>query len=240
MRAQKLLILFSAVAVFFLFSSISFAFKGSGNDKTIFLTFDDGPKPDILKDLLPVLEKFNTPAAFFVIGSSCVSHRDLLNILRRSGHSVENHGWGHENLLRQKKARRDWRESTIRSIEKTSAIISNSTGREPHFFRPPFWAIDEEIKETVAAMGYVVMRIGDPDINTLDYEDAAKKRPESHLVARVKEMVSSREKKDKFSHVLVFHELRVSVKALEVLIPYFLSKGYRFCHINEITQGGGK
>lgn len=200
--------------------------QGTSDEKTIILTFDDGPNPSVLKDLLPLLKNNHAHASFFVIGSVAAKEQDWLIILAELGHTIENHSWGHENMKHA--FVKGGARAVIHSLEKTAKIIQKTTRFRPKYFRPPFWEISEEIEMIARENGYEVMKLGSPDINSLDYEDAQKKRPASALVARVKNLVAAREKKGIFRHIFVFHELHLTVTALRELLPYFKKQGYEF------------
>lgn len=199
--------------------------------KTIILNFDDGPRPKILEDLLPLLEKHKVPAAFFVIGATAKQNQEWLKKIHKAGYEIENHSWGHENF--KKLFNKKGAGAIKSSLRKCGETIFQSTGRNPRFFRPPFWEINEEIEKIVVAEGYTVMKLNDQDVNTLDYEDYAKGRPPEILAERVKKIVREREKNGDSSHILVFHELPLTVKALEILIPYFRTQGYEFIRLNQ-------
>lgn len=200
--------------------------------KTIVLNFDDGPRPKMLEELLPLLKKHKVPAAFFVIGATTKQNQEWLKKIHKAGYKIENHSWGHENfkkLFREKGAA-----AVASSIRKCSDAIFRITGRNPRFFRPPFWEINEEIEKIVAAEGYKAMKLNNPDINTLDYDDFAKGQPPGILTERIKKIIREREKNGDFSHVLVFHELPLTVMALEILIPYFQTRNYEFISLETL------
>lgn len=202
-------------------------------EKRIALTFDDGPRPDVLADLLPLLKSHNILATFFVIGSVAEDNTKWLAILSQNGHEIENHSYGHENMraLEKKKSIK----AVLESILKTDAIINETTGRSTLFFRPPYWEISRAAIEYIQNVGFDVLTLEHPDINTLDYDDAAKKRLPLALVKRVMGLVEQREKKHIFTHVLVFHELHVTVEALSKLIPLLKEKGYRFIRLDALS-----
>jgi len=220
------------LAVFILISFVSLSVFGA--EKTIALTFDDGPKPAILKQLLPLLEKNGALATFFVIGSEAAARESLLEKMGNGGHEIENHGWGHENFKKLLKDKGS--EAIERNLARTSKIIFQATGRRPFFFRPPFWEITPEIEKIVVEQGYRVMKLDNPDINTLDYKDAEKHRSVEVLIERVKNIIAKREDQGKFTHILVFHELPITVEALKTLIPYFQSRGYQFKRLEDLKE----
>ncbi len=198
--------------------------------KTIVLCFDDGPRPTVLEKLLPVLEKYKVPGNFFVEGALAFSNSKILAKMHKAGHEIENHSWGHENFVKLHNSRSLYTVSD--SLLRTETTIFNATGRKPKFFRPPFWVINKEVEDFIKGWGYTVMKLDDPDINTMDYEDASKRRPPEILVERVQKIISGRERRKYFSHVLVFHELTVTAEALKTLIPYFQNQGYKFIRLD--------
>ncbi len=200
--------------------------------KIIALNFDDGPRPLILEKLLPVLEKYNVPGTFFVMGCAVPGNREAVRKIHDAGHEIENHSWGHEifpKLLREK-----GEEAVKTGIFKTEAAVSGITGKKLRFFRPPCWEINKDVENIIISLGYKVMKLENPDINNKDYENAVKHRPAESMIKRVKSEIISREKQHKFIHVLVFHELPVTAEALETLIPYFQKQGYKFVRLDEI------
>lgn len=201
------------------------------HQKIIVLCFDDGPRPWILKKLLPVLEEYNVPATFFVMGWAVAENKKIIKKMHDAGHEVENHSFGHEDLkilYKEKGA-----EAVKKTIKRAGDVIFETTGRHPRFFRPRSWDITEEIEKIIIAEGYTVMKLDKPDINTEDYLDFEKRHPPEILIKRVKYFVADREKHKNFNHVLVFHELPITAEALKTLIPYFQTQGYKFIRLDE-------
>ncbi len=201
------------------------------SEKIIILNFDDGPRPSVLKELLPLLKKYKVPAAFFMEGAIISQHLELVKKMHEDGFQIENHSWGHENF--EKLFKYQGGKAAVKlSVIKTENVIFEVTGRKPRFFRPPFWIINKEIENIIATLGYTIMKLGNPDIDAFDYADYPNRPPEA-LITRVKKIISSREKQGQFRHVLVFHELHLTVKALKTLIPHFQSQGYKFVRLDE-------
>ncbi len=199
----------------------------------IVFTFDDGPRPHVLRELLPVIEREDVRASFFMNGASVLAHADFVRSVHQRGHRIENHSWGHDNFVHL------WRKRGVEAIRndviRTSDAIERVTGRRPRYFRPPFWAINDEIERAVAGTGLRAMKIGDPDLNTMDYADFSKRRPPEVLAARVSAIVARRERAGSGKpHILVFHELPLTVRALEILLPQFAGRGHAFGRLDEV------
>ncbi|WP_236686782.1 polysaccharide deacetylase family protein [Cellulomonas sp. FA1] len=69
-----------------------------GDERTIVLTFDDGPNPPDTTDLLDLLAREDVPAVFFLVGERVVEHPDLVARIAADGHVLGNHSWRHDDL----------------------------------------------------------------------------------------------------------------------------------------------
>ncbi len=96
---------------------------------SLHLTFDDGPDPDSTRVILDFLQQHNIKATFFCIGQNAERYPDLIDLIRRSGHTIGNHGYAHLD---------GWHTSTLdylRDIEKAALHTSQQ------IFRPPYGRI---------------------------------------------------------------------------------------------------
>lgn len=69
----------------------------SGAQKTIYLSFDDGPHPEVTPFVLEILRKFDAKATFFCIGNNVVKYPDVYRQILEEGHAVGNHSYHHLN-----------------------------------------------------------------------------------------------------------------------------------------------
>lgn len=67
----------------------------SRQEKKIYLTFDDGPIPEITPWILDVLDSYNVKATFFCVGANIVKHPAIFQRILDSGHRVGNHTFNH-------------------------------------------------------------------------------------------------------------------------------------------------
>ncbi len=74
-----------------------FVWQIPSSDKTIYLTFDDGPVPEVTPWVLDLLEQYQAKATFFCVGENVVNHPDIYDQIIRQGHSVGNHTHNHLN-----------------------------------------------------------------------------------------------------------------------------------------------
>lgn len=101
-----------------------------GKDKNaVYLTFDDGPNPNVTPWILDLLEKHQVKATFFLVGENILKNTALLNKIVASGHSIGNHTMKHEKGL--KTPLHDY----INTVNQTDSLISTN------LFRPPYGSL---------------------------------------------------------------------------------------------------
>ena len=93
------------------------------NKNAIYLTFDDGPVPEVTPWVLDTLKKYNAKASFFCIGDNVRKYPDIFNRIHAEGHTIGNHTYNHLN---------GWKTSTSEYIENTwkAEEIMNNTGKQ--------------------------------------------------------------------------------------------------------------
>jgi len=207
--------------------------------------------------LLDLLDRDHVKATFFVVGwrltknSQGAREEPKLGVtclvaakeIVRRGHELENHTFSHLNLQKQEKHEGlPW---VLDDVEKESRLLETLTGKRPHFVRPPDWLLSEEARRQLQARGYQVMTIyadAPPalrDVNSLDYLCTGtnpRHCPKPSLAESVVRTIAEREKRGVTTHILAFHELSSTVKALETLIPELEARGYRFVTLSEYMQ----
>ena len=92
----------------------------------VYLTFDDGPHPDITPWILDLLSNENIKATFFCVGENVRKYPAIYDRILKDGHAVGNHTMYHNN------ARNTQKKEYFDSIKKASAYI------ESNLFRPPY------------------------------------------------------------------------------------------------------
>lgn len=119
--------------------------KGVDN-KTIALTFDDGPGAET-SDILDILKKQDVPAAFFNIGKNAADKLDMLKRMDMEGHIIGNHSYNHGFNF-------DWQSTTAMSAEigKTNDAVTNAIGKTPRLFRPPYGVTNPNLARAVNKM----------------------------------------------------------------------------------------
>ncbi len=95
-------------------------------EKVIYLTFDDGPIPEVTPDIVKVLDEFKVKATFFVVGDNVRKHPDIFSQLLAAGHAIGNHTYSHLN---------GWQTS---SAAYADDVLRCNTYINSLLFRPPY------------------------------------------------------------------------------------------------------
>jgi peptidoglycan/xylan/chitin deacetylase (PgdA/CDA1 family) len=125
--------------------------RGSRGVRSVCLTFDDGPSPASTPLLLDLLDRYQLPATFFLIGEKAAEFPELVAEILDRGHSIGNHSWNHDYFLTLRN-----RKTLRQDIHKTQEIIKKS-GVEPLVFRPPVGITSSRLGEVLAEEGLITV-----------------------------------------------------------------------------------
>lgn len=116
-------------------------------DRTLCLTFDDGPNPADTPRLLSVLRRYRVPAVFFLLGRCATEHPELVRAIVADGHALGNHSMHHDDLSA-------WPRPRIEAdlTAATDAIRAAADGAPVTYFRAPYglWGDSPQV---AAALG---------------------------------------------------------------------------------------
>ncbi len=99
------------------------------DQKKIFLTFDDGPMPEVTSKVINILNEFQVKATFFCVGKNIGENPDIYKMLLNNGHHTANHSFGHLNGWKIKN------NDYFEDIEKCNKLVDSM------LFRPPYGKI---------------------------------------------------------------------------------------------------
>ncbi|CAM1372017.1 putative peptidoglycan N-acetylglucosamine deacetylase, CE4 family [Tenacibaculum litoreum] len=178
--------------------------------KEIYLTFDDGPIPEVTEFVLNQLNKFNAKATFFCIGDNVRKHPAVFSRIINEGHSVGNHTFNHLN---------GWKSSNTAYIENTSKCENLLPHQKTKLFRPPYGKIKRKQAKQLLANGYKIIMW---DVLSADFDSTITKEKCLQNVLRNVENGS----------IIVFHDsIKASDKlyyALPKVLKEFSFQGYKF------------
>lgn len=96
------------------------------NKKTAYLTFDDGPIPEVTPWVLDVLDQFNVKATFFCVGDNVRKHGYIFEEILNRGHLVGNHTFHHLQGWQ------NWSSKFLNDTRKAGELINSDLFRPPH------------------------------------------------------------------------------------------------------------
>lgn len=94
--------------------------------KTVYLTFDDGPIPEVTPWLLDVLDKYAIKATFFCVGENVKKYPEIYQMVLDRGHKVGNHTFNHLQGIRT------WTRNYLKNAKLASEYIESDLFRPPH------------------------------------------------------------------------------------------------------------
>ncbi len=110
--------------------------KGDGSKKTIYLTFDDGPIPEVTPFVLDELKKWKAKATFFCIGKNIEANSAIFKRILKEGHSIGNHTYDHLNGWKYQN------KTYLANIQKCrDVLLAEGIHHKPKnkmLFRPPY------------------------------------------------------------------------------------------------------
>lgn len=127
--------------------------------KKVFLTFDDGPTPEITEWVLEQLKKYNAKATFFCIGNNIEKYPELFQKTIAEGHAIGNHTFNHL---------KGWKTSTEDYIENVKLFeTKNPKLVTRNLFRPPYGKIKPSQSKRLRKLGYKIIMW---DVLSRDYD----------------------------------------------------------------------
>ncbi len=121
----------------------------------VYLTFDDGPTPEVTPWVLQNLKKANAKATFFCVGENIKKHPEIFKQLVSEGHAFGNHTFNHLN---------GWKTKTDNYLENCFAfeeIVSHKTinlkSQSSKLFRPPYGKLTSKQAKTLQKKGYKII-----------------------------------------------------------------------------------
>lgn len=181
-------------------------------ERKVFLTFDDGPIPEVTEWVLSVLEEYNIKATFFCIGNNIINNKSLFHSIIKKGHAIGNHTQNHAN---------GWQHTLETYINEIDQC--NSTMRKENFktslFRPPYGKIKRKQADFIIKNGGKIIMW---DVLSADFDIAITK--EQCLKNVINNATSG--------SIIVFHDSIKAYPNLKYTLPkaieYLKAQGYQF------------
>jgi peptidoglycan/xylan/chitin deacetylase (PgdA/CDA1 family) len=187
----------------------SCTWRKEGPGKVIYLTFDDGPHPEITAWVMAELKKHQIKATFFCVGDNLKKFPEVAKNLLTEGHQIGNHtmhhikGWKHNNGVYLNDIENC--ETEIREIHEQ---LDNERA-QPLLFRPPYGQIKPSQIKLLRTKGYEIIQWSDL---SCDYD--------KHL--NCEKSLSALVKNAKPGSIVVFHDSKKAEHQLKQILPRYL------------------
>lgn len=195
----------------------------SSKEKVLYLTFDDGPTPEITEWTLNELKKHKAKATFFCIGKNIAEHPEIFQKILKENHAVGNHTNNHLNGWKTKTA------AYLKNIEDAEKYFEENL-KPNHFnerletrnlklFRPPYGRLTLSQSRKIRKKGYKIIMW---DVLSADFDPAVSNDKCLENVIRNTQNGS----------IIVFHDSVKASEKLKFVLPkileYYSFIGFKF------------
>jgi peptidoglycan/xylan/chitin deacetylase (PgdA/CDA1 family) len=192
--------------------------------RVLYLTFDDGPIPEVTPWVLDILEQYNAKATFFLIGDNIDKHPEIFQDVLRSGHRLGNHTYNHLNgrktdtsFYMENIARTD--KKIAESIQKMAPEFLFEYKNKGKIFRPPYGQLKKDQARLIRKEHYSIVLY-----DTLAYDWEQQINGEKCT----KNVLNNAEN----GSIVLFHDSLKAFKNLKIALPkvleHFSAQGYDF------------
>jgi peptidoglycan-N-acetylglucosamine deacetylase len=184
----------------------NFTWSVPSEEKTLYLTFDDGPIPDVTPWVLEQLRGYNAEATFFCVGENIAKNPDILKQILKEGHTVGNHTMQHLN---------GW---TTDAVDYFHDVRHCARLTKSSLFRPPYGRVTPRQAQFLQRHYEVVMW----DVLSGDFDTSI---TGEQCLRNVLQNATS-------GSIIVFHDSLKSEAKMKYALPrvldYYAAKGYSF------------
>ena len=181
------------------------------SEKQVYLTFDDGPIPEVTPWVLDELKKHNAKATFFCIGDNVRKHPELFSRIISEGHALGNHTFNHLNGRKTKAE--DYIHNVLKADEMMKRSIPQSSKPEAGsalLFRPPYGKITSKQAKILRNKGYRIIMW---DVLSADFDsDVSEEKCLQNVLKNINP-----------GSIIVFHDSLKAEKNLRYALPRVLN-----------------
>lgn len=193
--------------------------RGDTTTQSVYLTFDDGPVPEVTPAVLDILDQFGVKATFFWVGENLIKYPHLAQEVVRRGHRVGNHTYNH--LSGWSVSADDYKANVLKAQAVMWDVIPGlkRSDETPLLFRPPYGKLRREVYPWLLDQGYKIVLW---DIVTHDYNRNYSPEQIERIIWRYVRNGS----------ILLFHDSLKSKDNTLIVLPSVLHRlsveGYKF------------
>ncbi|MSQ45626.1 MAG: polysaccharide deacetylase family protein [Ignavibacteria bacterium] len=188
------------------------SFIWKGDEKNIYLTFDDGPHPEATQSVIKVLDKEKIKATFFLIGKNIIKYPNLVSTLVSEGHTIANHSYFHNRTT-------SFSLSKLKNeLKNTDDLLLAHSKSRVKLYRPPYGFFTWNTKNVATQLNYKVCMW---TLLSGDFYGWEKDKIINHTIKNITN-----------GSIIVFHDnektKNVISQTLQEIIPRLGDMGYKF------------
>ncbi len=176
------------------------------NERAVYLTFDDGPIPDITPWVLDLLDKYDVKATFFMVGDNVRKHPEEFKMVVDRGHRIGNHTFNHIRGFEYLS------DNYLKNADKANEVLQTELFRPPHGHMR--WAQYFTLKKYYKIIMW--------DVVTRDYSNKVNGRQVLRIL----------KKYTRNGSIITFHDSLKSEKNMKFALPrsieWLKEQGYEF------------
>lgn len=189
----------------------------SKGKKYIALTFDDGPSSSVTPRVLKYLDQYNAVATFYMLGNQVKANPRIARDVANRGHEIASHSVSHADLTRLGPNGVD------KEFANGKSIIKKTTGVTPRTFRPPYGAINQNVKNKAKKYNQPLILWS---VDSLDW----KYRSKSAVHSRVMNNVHP-------GAIVLLHDIHsTTADSLPSILKDLKNQGYEFVTVSELLK----
>lgn len=180
------------------------------NEKSVYLTFDDGPDLTNTKSVMNTLIKYNAKATFFFTGENMKKYKSIVKMVYDNGFKIGIHGYDHTSLASLP------HEEIENQLNKTNDILEEITGKRSSLMRPPYGDLNYCAINTIKSLNELIFLWS---LDTLDWAQSDK----SEILRNIKENLRP-------GDIILMHtsaDKPLTAQILPEIIEYIQSQGYK-------------
>lgn len=204
----------------------AFPYRSRDNDRperTVALTFDDGPNEPYTSQVSAILAARNVSATFFQVGRCVERHPDVTRDLASAGHVIGNHSYSHSFGSGWK------RPDLTREVDHAQEVFAEHLGHVPALYRPP-WLIRTSATFDVLG-GHSLRPVSGEFCHALEPLQPSPERIARRALAKARD-----------GGILIFHDgyddiggaRANTVAAVEIVVDSLTNRGFRFVTVAEL------
>lgn len=180
--------------------------EGNSEDKSLYLTFDDGPIPIITQWVLDILDEYHIKATFFCVGENVGRYPEVYSEVIERGHVTGNHTFNHLQAWKNSSSR------YLENVEKCRKLVDSK------LFRPPHGQITPSLARTLGENYRLIMW----SVLSRDFDQSLSGY----------KCLRNTINQTSAGNIIVFHDSIKAWKRLEYALPRYiedcLKQGYNF------------